>query len=201
MTDHHIIIGLTGGIGSGKSSAAHIFAKKEIPVLDADFFSRNALETGTDCYYKTVELFGRECLKPDGSINRKYIAELVFSDISLRAQLNAIIHPFVQTMLISETEKLKARFVVWEVPLLFESGFDQKCDVTVAILCSEQTRIKRIMERDHLSRKQAKSRIDAQLTDRQRKEKADYTIRNDGDLEQLEKKVISLLEHLEAQYE
>ena len=201
MTDHHIIIGLTGGIGSGKSSAAHIFAKKEIPVLDADFFSRNALETGTDCHYKTVELFGRECLNSDGSINRKYVAELVFSDISLREQLNAIIHPFVQTMLIDETKRLRSRFVVWEVPLLFESGFDQECDVTVAVLCSEKIRIRRIMERDHVSRKQAKSRIDAQLTDRQRKEKADYTIRNEGDLEQLEKKVISLLEQLEAQYE
>lgn len=201
MTDHHIIIGLTGGIGSGKSSAAHVFAKKDIPVLDADFFSRNALETGTDCYYKTVDLFGKECLNPDESINRKYVAELVFSDLSLREQLNAIIHPFVQTMLINETKKLSSRFVVWEVPLLFESGFDQKCDVTVAVLCSEKIRIRRIMERDHVSRKQAKSRIDAQLTDRQRKEKADYTIRNEGNLEQLEKKVISLLEQLEAQYE
>ena len=197
----HFIIGLTGGIGSGKSAVAKMFEQLGVPVMDADFYSKNALEIGTECYRMTVNLFGKDCLNSDGSIDRRYVASKVFSDELMREQLNGIIHPYVRNRMHAETEKLPCGFVVWEVPLLFESGMDSDCSVTVAVACRESIRIKRIIKRDHLTKEQAKARIDAQMTDLERKEKADYTIRNEGGLEQLYDKVVSLLQKLEERHE
>lgn len=198
---NHIIIGLTGGIGSGKSTVSELFQKHGIPVFNADVISRSALEPGTDCYHAAVTLFGKECLNSDTSINRKYVAERVFSDSNLREQLNGIIHPYVKKKLQSETEKLPNGLVIWEVPLLFESKTDSECDITIAVTCREQIRIRRIINRDHMSKEQAKARINAQMTDKERKARADYVIRNEGSIEQLEGEVLSLIEKLEAKDE
>ena len=188
------IIGLTGGIGSGKSTVSFFFRQAGIPVIDADAISRAALDPGTDCYQKTVALFGPECLHADGSANRQWIAAQVFSNTASREALNAIIHPYVLQVMQETTAQMDAPIVIWEVPLLFESGYDHFCDRTVAVLCDEKQRIQRILQRDGVSEEQACARIRAQITDEQRKSLATEVIYNEGDREELQKQVLSLLE-------
>lgn len=187
------IIGLTGGIGSGKSTAADCFREYGIPVLDADVIARAALEPETDCYRKTVALFGPACVLVDGTIDRRYVASRVFSNEPERAALNAIIHPFVLETMQRETERLGAECVVWEVPLLFESGFDAYCNRTVAVLCDESIRVDRVCRRDGLTEEQARSRVRAQMTDADREALADAAIRNEGDRAALAAAIETLL--------
>ena len=174
------VIGLTGGIGSGKSTAAAYFRRMGIPVLDADAISRAALDPGTVCHAKTLALFGDGVKSPDGSLNRRAIAERVFSDESLRQKLNAIIHPYVLSVLRRETERSDASCVIWEVPLLFESGFDAFCTRTLAVLADESVRIRRVTARDGVTREHAAARIAAQITDAERAARATDTVTNNG---------------------
>lgn len=179
------IIGLTGGIGSGKSTVAQCFRKFGVKTLDSDHYARNALTLGNDCYIKTVDLFGPACKKTDGTIDRSYIADQVFRDPALREALNAIVHPFVLRCLFEETELINEEKVIWEVPLLFESGFDHYCNRTVAIICSQEIRVSRICERDHLTEQQALERIRSQMTDGERASRADDVLYNEGTLQEL----------------
>ena len=179
------IVGLTGGIGSGKSTVAEIIREAGIPVIDADAISRAALDPGTDCYEMTKRLFGPECLLADGRMDRKWIARRIFSDPVMRDSLNAIIHPYVLSCMQKETESIRALISVWEVPLLFESGYDRFCSRTVAVLCEEALRVRRIVQRDGMSEEEAISRIRTQMTDEQRKTLADDFLYNEGDMASL----------------
>ena len=192
------IIGLTGGIGSGKSTAAACFRNLGIPVLDADYYARNALEQGTACYDRTVELFGREYLKSDGTIDRRRLADTVFNNDRLRNELNAIIHPYVLEQLKETSKNCPDGYVIWEVPLLFESGYDRCCDRTVAILCREDIRIRRICERDGISEKQAMDRIRAQMTDEEKAIRADDVLYNEGTEQELMHRVAQLVQKWKA---
>ena len=194
QSEESMIIGLTGGIGSGKSTAAECFRKLGLITLDADRFSREALDPGTDCYAKTIQLFGKECLKTDGTIDRAYVAGKVFSDENLRNRLNGIIHPYVLERMLTESRLASANHVIWEVPLLFESGFDAYCDRTVAVLCRDEIRIERICRRDHMTRTQALSRIRAQISDEERMKRADDYLWNEGEEQQLMHSVAALVQ-------
>lgn len=188
-----MIIGLTGGIGSGKSTAAACFRKLGIPVLDADYYARKALDKGTVCYERTVALFGREFLKEDGTIDRKKVADMVFKNEDLRSGLNAIIHPYVLEQMKEHTKECSETCVIWEVPLLFESGYDRCCDRTVTILCRENIRIRRICERDGITEEQAMDRIKAQMTDERRASLADNVLYNEGTEQELMHRVAQLV--------
>lgn len=188
-----IIIGLTGGIGSGKSTAAVCFRSLGIPVLDADTFAREALEPETPCYRKTLECFGEEYIKEDGTIDRKRLAETVFKDEKRRLELNGIIHPYVLDRMNEESRRIASQSVIWEVPLLFESGFDRCCDITVAVCCREDLRIQRICERDGVSIEQARDRIHAQISDENRAALADEVLSNEGTEQELMHKVAQLV--------
>ncbi len=188
-----LIIGLTGGIGSGKSTAASYFQNLGIPVLDADAYAREALDPGTECYLKTVECFGNEYLKEDGTIDRKHLAETVFKDDRRRRELNGIIHPYVLDRMKDQTRQIGSSLVIWEVPLLFESGFDHYCDTTVAVLCREDLRIRRICERDGISWEQAMDRIRAQIPDEKRAVLADEILLNEKTEQELMHQVAQLV--------
>lgn len=175
------IIGLTGGIGSGKSTVANHLRNKGVLVLDADQYSREALEPNAACFSEVVSLFGTEILDEAGRIQRQVVAKAIFSDEKKRKQLNDIVHPYVLSCLKRDTET-GAELVVWEVPLLFESGLDQYCDEVWTVSASEETRIERVIQRDGCSRDAAKKRILAQATEEERNERADVILRNDGDV-------------------
>ena len=191
------IIGITGGIGSGKSTLAFCFAAHNIPVFDADEISRFALTPELECFPRVIELFGQEALKPDGTADRAFIASKVFADPELLESLNAIVHPFVIEELLRRSENCGCPIVVWDVPLLFESGTDAFCACTIAVLCREEIRISRAMRRDGANETQIRARMRAQMTDAERAERATFLIRNEGTLDAFYANADALIERLQ----
>ena len=184
----YIKIGLTGGIGAGKSTAAARFRTLGALVLDADAISRAALDPGGACYAAVAGAFGEGVLMPDGKIDRKALAKVVFASEEQRARLNAIVHPHViETMIQTAEEELekKGGIAVFEVPLLFESGMHAQMDANVLICANEETRITRIVRRDGSTREAARSRIRAQMPDGQKRLLADYVLENSGSVAEL----------------
>lgn len=191
------IIGITGGIGSGKSTLAFCFSAHDIPVFDADEISRFALTPDSECFPRVVELFGQDSLNPDGTANRAYIASKVFSDPDLLESLNGIVHPFVIEELLRRSESCGRPIVVWDVPLLFESGTDAFCACTIAVLCSEEIRISRAMRRDGANEAQIRARMRAQMTDEERGARATFLIRNEGTIDAFYANADALIERLQ----
>jgi len=192
-------IGLTGGIGAGKSTAAKRFRELGVLVLDADEISRASLKKGGACYSDVVALFGSEILTQDGEIDRKKLASIVFSDEEKRRQLNAIVHPYVIETMFSRAEEALNKsggIVVFEVPLLFESGMHEKMDRNIFVACGDEQRVKRIVARDNTTRQAALARIRAQMPEEEKRLLANYILENDGTIEQLNAQIDALLEEL-----
>lgn len=197
------IIGLTGGIGSGKSTVARRFAELGASVYSADEIARRALEPGEACYQRVIDEFGASILSADGRIDRKALAAIVFSDEQKRKQLNEIIHPFVIEQLFSRSkDELSGRehaIAIFDIPLLFESGLDAQMDRTVVVACDEEERIRRIVERDRVSPEHAITRIRAQMPEEERRQRADYVLENSGSLDELIRQVDALYHLLKAE--
>ncbi len=193
------IIGVTGGIGSGKSTLTRQFSDHGFPAVDADAIARTALTPASACFEDAIALFGSEALLPDGTANRAYIASRVFQDPSLREQLNGIIHPFVLREMLRISEESEAPLAVWDVPLLFESGADAFCACTVAVLCGEDIRVARVAARDHAEESAIRARIEAQMTDEQRAAFATYTIRNEDSPEVFYREADELIERIQRE--
>lgn len=203
MNSAYMKIGLTGGIGAGKSTAAARFRALGALVLDADAISRAALEPGGACYEAVVHAFGADVLLPGGAIDRKALAKIVFASKEKRALLNGIVHPHViETMFETAEAELGRRggIAVFEVPLLFESGMHKKMDANVLICADEEARVERILRRDGATREAAQSRIRAQMPDEQKRLLADYVLENNGSVaelnEQIDRVYNTLLEEL-----
>lgn len=191
-----MIIGLTGTIGSGKSTVSARLAKLGALVLDADTISREAVKKGADGLNKIAEVFGKEVIDANGELDRKALAGIVFSDESKRLILNGIIHPQVLKALKERTHGEKAlnpdRMIVWDVPLLIEVGWVEYVDSVWLVTAPEQTRINRIMARDGCTIKQAQSRICAQMSEEEKARFSNEIIDNGGSLEQLYQRVDAL---------
>ncbi len=195
-------IGLTGGIGSGKTTAARRFFALGAKVYHADEISRHALDPCSDCYGKVVAEFGTDILRDDETIDRRKLGEIVFSDESKRKTLNDIIHPYVIDELLSSAERDLGNdpsgIAVFEVPLLFESGMDRQMDANIVVTCAEETRIQRVMERDELLRDQVHARMRAQMPEEEKRLRADYVLDNNGTHESLLRQVDALYAMLKA---
>ena len=191
-----MIIGLTGTIGSGKSTVSARLAKLGALVLDADTISREAVKKGADGLNKIAEVFGKEVIDTNGELDRKALAGIVFSDESKRLILNGIIHPQVLKALKERTHGEKAlnpdRMIVWDVPLLIEVGWVEYVDSVWLVTAPEQTRINRITARDGCTIKQAQSRICAQMIEEEKARFSNEIIDNGGSLEQLYQRVDAL---------
>lgn len=185
MSDRAYRIGLTGGIASGKSTVSAVWKELGAVVLDADEISRSALDVGTSCYDAVRAHFGDEILKPGGRMNRAEIARRVFADEKELEFLNGVIHPYVYSAMRERSESCTAPAVVWDVPLLIESGNVSDVNAVVLVVSDEKERVRRIMSRDKCSEAEAKARIAAQLSDGEKRRYADIVIDNDGDIEQL----------------
>lgn len=196
------IIGLTGPSGAGKGMAASVFEYHNIPGVDTDEVYREVVAPPSKCLDELVCEFGKKIIRADGSLNRKKLAAAVFSDKSKKklAKLNEITHKYIRARskeLISEFEKNGERFLVFEVPLLFESGFDADCDVTVSIIADRDTRIARIVKRDNISRRAAAARVDAQMPDDFYVSRSDYVVFNNGTQKELSEKIEGIIKELE----
>lgn len=195
------IIGLCGGSGSGKSAASELLEKLGIPHIDADQIYYDLTSYESDCMKALASEFGTAVMNSDGSLNRDYVRRLVFySDDrnEKRAKLNEITHKYVLAEMDKQVEKYGTEgrgAVIADVPLLFESGFNERCDFTVAVVADEAIRIDRIVRRDKITKEQAKARINAQISTDDLISKVDFVLENNGDLAEFEKAVLDLYEN------
>lgn len=174
-------IGITGGIGSGKSTVCRVFAALGIPVFEADPIAKNLMNTDQEIHEKLVRLFGEAVYLPDQTIDRKYLAGIVFNDPYLLAQLNAIVHPVVKKAFFDWCEKQQSPYVIHEAAILFESGFYKMMDKTITVVTNEAERIQRVMKRNDITLELVKERIRNQWSDEERIKLADFVIRNNDD--------------------
>jgi len=198
QTRRVISVGLTGGIGSGKSTVADLLASYGAVIIDADLLAREAVAPGTPGLDAVVREFGPDVLAWGGSLDRQRLGALVFADPHRRATLNAIVHPYVRRRSMELAEAAPADAVVVHViPLLVENGLTDH-DVIVVVDAREETQLRRLREGRGMDEADARARIAAQATRAERRAAADVVIDNDGDLDSLRDQVQSLWERLSA---
>lgn len=194
-----IRVGLTGGIGSGKSAVSARLGERGARVVDADLLAREVVEPGTPGLAEVVAAFGDGVLTPDGSLDRPALGRVVFGDDDARLRLNAILHPRIRAATaaaVARAESDGARVVVHDVPLLVEVGLADGYDEVVVVMASEASRLDRLVRLRGMDEAEARSRMAAQATDDQRRAAATVLLDNDGTLEQLHAQVDALWERL-----
>ncbi|HCP60580.1 MAG TPA: dephospho-CoA kinase [Dehalococcoidia bacterium] len=200
------VIGLTGGIGSGKSTVSLFLAELGAVVIDADKVGHEAFKPGTESWKEIIAAFGREVLTPDGEIDRRRLGEIVFGKPELLSRLNRVMHPRVYDMVKAQLEEYRQRgvkAVVLEAPLLIEvntkgASLIKLVDEVWVTVASEATVVRRLEGRSDLSRQQALARIKSQLSSKERIKRADVVINNNGDLDDLKARVGRLWQRLNA---
>lgn len=186
-----LLVGLTGGLGSGKSTVARMLAERGAVVVDADQLARRAVAPGSPGFQRVVEAFGDEVVAPDGTLDREALSSTVFRDADRRRALESITHPEVFRLLAEEVEAHRDTdaVVVFDAPLIVETGFHRACDVVVVIAVPEEEQIARVSRDRGMTAEEALERIGAQASAEEREAVADVVIRNDGDLAALEERV------------
>ena len=189
-------VGLTGGIGAGKSTVADMFSKLGAVVIRSDELARQVIEPNTPGFQKVLSRFGNQILQENGSIDRQKLAQIVFNDKNALKDLEDIIHPLVRgktnELIDSQTQET---IVVNEVPLLLEKNMNSLYDFLVIVVSSEKNRLNRLLKRG-ISEEEAKKRILLQVSDEQRKSAADFLISNDGTIDQLQADVAKVWQAL-----
>ena len=189
------ILGLTGGIACGKSTISAYLKEFGLPVIDADECSRAVVEKGSIGLEKLTEIFGNKILENDGTLNRKALGQIVFSDSEQLSLLNSVMEPLIREEISRRMNQEKnADLVVLDAPLLIEQHYDKICDFIMTVDVPKEIQLERLIERDKLSEDEAKSRIESQLSSRERNRFADVVIDSSGTVEQTRKQVIKWLE-------
>ncbi len=192
------LIGITGGIGSGKSEVSKYLISLGYPLIDADVVSREVVEPGEIGLSKIVELFGESLLNQDQSLNRGKLGEIIFNNEILRIQLNDTLHPLIRLRMKQHLDAFKgARIVFFDIPLLFETQSSATYDAILLVYASESECLKRIISRDNMSRELALKKIKAQMPIDQKRALSDYVIENSGDLASLHKQIDTYLKSLD----
>ncbi|GAA4712297.1 dephospho-CoA kinase [Brevibacillus fulvus] len=197
-----MILGLTGGIATGKSTVTAMLRERGIPVIDADQIAREVVEPGKPAYEAIVEHFGKGILLPNGQIHRRLLGEIVFSDEGQRQKLNSIVHPEVRKVMreqAEEAEQSGAPIVFMDIPLLFESKLQHMVDKIVVVYAPESQQLSRMLERDELNEEQAIKRLRAQWPIEQKKQLADFLIDNQGSRAETETQVDQMLQKIKAE--
>ncbi|SDR97739.1 dephospho-CoA kinase [Gramella sp. MAR_2010_147] len=171
------VIGLTGGIGSGKTTVASFFKDFNIPVYIADEAGKNLMNTSSEIRQKIIDLFGEQSYNKDLP-NRKLIASKVFNDKDLLSKLNQIIHPAVEKDFKEWLYKQSSEYVIYEAAILFETGGYKKCDYNILVTAPEELRIQRLQKRDDSSVSEIKQRMNNQWDDEKKSQMADFIIYN-----------------------
>ena len=195
-----ITVGITGGSGSGKSTAARFLVQMGAKCIDADLVYHSLIEKPSDCTRALSREFGASVLTADGALDRPALAKIVFAPTEAGgvalARLNEITHRYVWEECKKQLEAFRLANVsvtVLDVPLLFESGMDKLCDVTIAFIASKEIRLTRIVNRDGITKEAAEARITAQPSNEYYKERADHIIENNGEEGDLQRSLSNLL--------
>lgn len=197
------IVGLTGGIASGKSTVGRMFRELGVHVVDADLVAREVVAKGSEGLAEVVRELGEEVLAPDGSLDRKRLGAIVFADAEKRKKLEAITHPRIGARSMAELGRLAARgdvYGIYEAALLVEGGTHRMMEALVVVAAHEATQVRRVMERDALSEDEARARIAAQLPLADKIAVADHVIWNDGDIDALRARTAEVHAALTARF-
>ncbi|WP_286229339.1 dephospho-CoA kinase [Neobacillus mesonae] len=191
-----LIVGLTGGIASGKSTVSNMLKEMNITVIDADVEARLAVQNGEPAYIKIVAEFGREILLPNGEIDRPKLGSIIFHQEEKRQLLNQIVHPEVRRQMnekIDQAKNANEEVIVLDIPLLFESKLTFMVEKTILVYVDEETQLKRLMERNNLSPADAKARINSQMPLTEKVSLSDAIIDNNGTMEETKNQLMKTL--------
>ena len=189
-----LLVGLTGGIGSGKSTVARLLEKRGAVVFDADLLAREAVEPGTPGHAAVIERFGADVLAPGGELDREALASIVFADPAARRDLEQIVHPEVRRLFAEGSEAYRDtdRVVVFSAPLLVETGMHTAFEILVVVSATVATQIERLMRQRGMSEPSIRARIEAQAPLEDKAAAADFLVDNEGSLDELESQVEQL---------
>ena len=193
------ILGLTGSIATGKSTVAKLFLSAGIPVVDADLGARAVVLPGAPGLADIIEHFGEAYLLSDGTLDRKRLGALIFSDREKRKELDVLLKERINDWIQAEKERYISeghKLIVLDIPLLYEGGYEDSCDAVMVVYVPEELQVKRLMSRNHLDADEAARRMQSQLSIEKKKELADFVIDNSGTIEETKKQVNDwLLKH------
>ncbi|WP_029133314.1 dephospho-CoA kinase [Sedimenticola selenatireducens] len=190
------IVGLTGGIGCGKSAVTDCFATLGVPIIDADVVARAVVEPGQPALREIVEQFGTDALLPDGTLNRAWLRGHIFSNPDAKSTLEGILHPRIRSEMHRRLDEFDTPYAIFSIPLLFETGQDKGVDRILVVDCAPELQISRVARRDQANEAQTKSIIASQIDRKSRLAKADDIIDNSGTLDDLR----PMVEHLHQKY-
>lgn len=180
------IIGLTGGIASGKTTVSNYLKERGFTVLDADEYSRQTTAKNGPAIPAIIETFGEDIVDSDGVLNRGKLGSIIFNDSDKRQQLNKIVHPLIREMMNADEQKfIESGHVFLDIPLLFENGLNERCDLVVTVFVNRETQINRLMARNDLTIEEAEARINSQMPLEEKAMRSDYRFDNNGSLESL----------------
>jgi dephospho-CoA kinase len=189
-------VGLTGGIASGKSSAAQLFVQKGASLIDADLVARDVVLPGEEGFQPVVDAFGRDIVMTSGELDRVKLGIVVFADPAKRKLLDEILHPLIINRIFSRIGYLSDRgyagIVIADIPLLFECGLQERFDKTMLVYADRQTQLQRLMCRNSISPESARQRLCAQMAIEDKRQYADYVIDNTGSMGALEARVAAV---------
>ncbi|WP_078379446.1 dephospho-CoA kinase [Sutcliffiella halmapala] len=197
-----MIIGLTGGIASGKSTVAAMMKDKGIPIVDADIVAREVVEVGTVTYQEIVTKFGHTILNEDKTLDRTKLGKVIFKSKEKREQLNAIMHPSIRNRMKEKTAAYIESghdVVVMDIPLLFESKLTHLVEKTILVYVEENIQLERLMKRNELSLEDATARVNAQMPLKEKVKLADAVINNNGSKEDTKRQLHTILDQWDIQ--
>ncbi|APG27642.1 dephospho-CoA kinase [Syntrophotalea acetylenivorans] len=194
-----MVLGITGGIASGKTTVAQTFQALGAVVVSADLLAREVVRPGAKALRQIAAYFGRQVLREDGTLNRQLLGDMVFNDHQARLALNNITHPAIAELAskrLREAEQEGAPLVVYDAPLLFEAGADRQVDKVLVVKVDAEVQLARLMARDGIDRQKALARIDSQMPQMEKLARADFIVDNSGSPQETEEQVRSLMEYL-----
>lgn len=194
-----LLIGLTGPSGAGKSTVAELFRAAGLPILDADAIYKDLLIPPSPCLDELAKVFGKKILTPEGTLDRKHLASVVFSSPDDLQKLNRVSHKYVMEEVRRQVKKMQnlgTRAAIFDAPQLFEAGADRDCDVIVSVIADTDSRIRRIVSRDGITEEAARQRIAAQYPEEFFRSRSDYIIENNCPTEELMVPVNNILKKL-----
>ena len=194
------MVGLTGGVGSGKSVVSQILKEEGAYIIDADQIARELVQPRTPTWKELIKVFGKEILQKDGSIHRKKLADKVFSDPEQRGQLNRILHPRIKKEMGRRVKAIRQKdpeaIVVIDAPLLIETGDHREMEKVIVVLSTEEQQIERLKERQGVDQEEARRIIASQIAREERLKVSDFVIRNEGSLEETVKRAKEVFQEL-----
>lgn len=193
------IIGLTGGIASGKTTVSDYLKKRGYVVLDADAYSKKTTAKNGPAIPAIIEAFGADIVSESGELDRKKLGSIIFNDADKRRELNEIVHPLIRKMMNADEEKyIQKGHVFLDIPLLFENGLNERCDYVVTVFVDRDTQIKRLTARNDLTVEEAEARINSQMPLTEKVQKSDFRLDNNGTVEMLYEQIDRFTEDLES---